>query len=86
VNHHPPNNTVSIKEAKNRLSELVRRVEAGESITLTRNGKPVAEVVQPRKPGGIDVKAGRAYLRSIGVEDPFPYVAEDFNDPLPGIS
>lgn len=44
-------NTVSIADAKNRLSELVKRAEAGEQITLTRRGRPVArlEVTQLSK-------------------------------------
>lgn len=33
---------VLMKEAKNRLTELARRVEAGERVTITRNGKPAA--------------------------------------------
>lgn len=37
--------TVGIFEAKNRLSELVSEVERGETVLLTRNGKPVAELV-----------------------------------------
>jgi len=32
-------------EAKNRLSALLDRVEAGEEVTITRNGKPVARLV-----------------------------------------
>lgn len=74
--------SVPMKEAKNRLTELVRAVEAGAVITLTRNGAPVADIV-PHKRSGINLEAGSAYLRSIGVRDPFPYVAEDFDDPLP---
>lgn len=74
---------VSMKEAKNRLTELVRQVESGEIVTLTRNGKPVADIVPHKKKGGIDFEAGRAYLRSIGVTDPIPYIAPDFDDPLP---
>ena len=34
-------------EAKNKLSELLDRVEAGEEITITRHGKPVARLVAP---------------------------------------
>ena len=41
---------VSLADAKARLSELLDRVEAGESFSITRRGKPVAQVVpQPRK-------------------------------------
>jgi prevent-host-death family protein len=44
---------VSLADAKTRLSELVDRVEAGDSIEITRRGKPVARltaVAPPRKP------------------------------------
>jgi prevent-host-death family protein len=36
--------TVNLAEAKARLSELVDKVEAGESVTITRHGKPVAQL------------------------------------------
>jgi prevent-host-death family protein len=35
---------VSIAEAKDRLPELVRAVEAGEKIVITRHGRPVAQL------------------------------------------
>ncbi len=47
-----------MKEAKNRLTELARRVEEGETVTITRNGKPVLDMVPHRKKGGLDL--GRA--------------------------
>ena len=40
---------VSVAEAKARLSEILRRVEAGERVTITRRGKPVATVAGPEK-------------------------------------
>jgi prevent-host-death family protein len=36
--------TVSVAEAKNRLAALLNAAEAGETITITRHGKPVAEL------------------------------------------
>jgi len=33
---------VSTAEAKNRLTELIRVVEGGEEVVITRHGKPVA--------------------------------------------
>ena len=33
-----------VAEAKNNFTHLLERVEAGESITITRHGKPVAEL------------------------------------------
>ncbi|MGA2117687.1 MAG: type II toxin-antitoxin system prevent-host-death family antitoxin [Bryobacteraceae bacterium] len=34
-------------EAKNRLPELIRAVEGGEKVVITRRGKPVAEIAPP---------------------------------------
>jgi antitoxin (DNA-binding transcriptional repressor) of toxin-antitoxin stability system len=34
-------NDVALFEAKNRLSELINRIEAGEEIAITRRGKVV---------------------------------------------
>lgn len=44
--------TINLAEAKAHLSELIDRVEAGESIDITRRGKPVARLTgaaAPRK-------------------------------------
>lgn len=37
--------TVGAYEAKTHLSSLLDRVEHGESLTITRNGKPIARLV-----------------------------------------
>ncbi|MCC5993028.1 MAG: type II toxin-antitoxin system Phd/YefM family antitoxin [Rhodobacteraceae bacterium] len=36
---------IAIAEAKAQFAELIRRAEAGESIELTRYGRPVARIV-----------------------------------------
>jgi prevent-host-death family protein len=45
---------VSTAEAKNRLPELIRVVEGGEPVVITRHGRPVAQLGPPpvkrRKP------------------------------------
>ena len=38
---------VSVAEAKNRLSELIRAVEGGDRVVITRHGKPVARLAPP---------------------------------------
>lgn len=38
---------ISIAEAKNRLPELIRAVEGGANIVITRHGKPVAQLAPP---------------------------------------
>lgn len=48
---------VTIHEAKTHLSRLLRQVEAGGEVTISRGSKPVARIVpileprQPRQPG-----------------------------------
>ena len=49
-------------EAKTHLPELLRRVESGESITITKHGKPVAMLVPPREIPS-DVKAAIKAMR-----------------------
>ena len=45
------NEIVNIHAAKTRLSQLVKRAERGERITIARNGKPVAQIgPAPRAP------------------------------------
>lgn len=51
---------INLAVAKARLSEIVDRVEAGESIEIVRRGKPAARLVPPlleKKP--VDVAALR---------------------------
>jgi prevent-host-death family protein len=38
---------VSIAEAKNRFSELIRAVEDGQKVVITRHGRPVAQLSPP---------------------------------------
>ena len=42
-------NTVGAYEAKTHLSELLERVEAGEEITITKHGTPIAKLVPVKK-------------------------------------
>lgn len=37
--------SVPLAQAKNQLSELISRVEAGETVAVTRRGRPVARLV-----------------------------------------
>jgi antitoxin (DNA-binding transcriptional repressor) of toxin-antitoxin stability system len=52
-------------------------------VTVTRDGKPVFDIVPHKKKGGLDLEAGQAYLRAKGITNPVPYIADDFDDPLP---
>ncbi len=64
--------TVSLSEAKARLSELLAAVERGEEVVITRHGRPWARLA----PVGETVRLGT--FRSLG-----PLDWEAFNAPLP---
>ncbi len=73
--------TVSMKEAKDRLTALARLVEKGETVVVTRNGKPAFDIV-PHRATALRLQAGAEFLQSRGVKEIFPYVADDFDEPL----
>jgi prevent-host-death family protein len=75
--------SVSTKEAKNRFNELLRKAEKGETVTVTRNGEPVADLVPHKKKGGTNWEAGERYLRERGVDRLVSWISPDFDDPLP---
>ena len=64
---------VSVSQAKAQFSRLIARVEAGEEVTITRRGRPVARLVAckprgKRRPGVLKGKAA---------------ITDEFFDPLP---
>jgi prevent-host-death family protein len=65
---------VNVHEAKTHLSRLLRRVAAGEEITISRAGVPVAKLVAVAPTGG---------ARPLGAMEGQIYIAEDFDAPLP---
>ncbi|MCJ2026015.1 type II toxin-antitoxin system Phd/YefM family antitoxin [Methylobacterium sp. J-067] len=76
--------SVALDKADLDLADLIARAERGEHIVLTRDGAPVADLVpHPQAARRIDLAAGAAFLRSLGVDKPFAFIADDFDDPLP---
>jgi len=65
---------VGIFEGKTHFSALVDDAERGESTLITRKGKPVARIVPVAAP----------QPREFGFDDGLGFIADDFNDPLPG--
>ena len=78
--------TVTILEAKERLPELVRAAEAGETVILTRDGAPVAEI-KPVSAKKLTLEqrleALAKFKKERGIESFFGPIPEDFDDPLP---
>ncbi len=65
--------TTTITEAKNKLSALIDRVQAGESIVILERGKPVARlepIVEQADPTGRLRRLERAGLVKIGTGAP----------------
>lgn len=60
-------------EAAERLPELLRRVAAGEEVTITRDGEPVARLVA----------AARRTPRVLGQDAGTFTIPADFDAPLP---
>ena len=65
--------TVNVHQAKTHLSRLLARAEAGEEITIARNGTPVARLVSLRRRG----------KRQFGALAGTIEVGDSFFDPLP---
>jgi prevent-host-death family protein len=65
---------VNTHEAKTQLSRLLRRVAAGEEITIANRGVAVARLVPMPKP---------ASKRQLGVYGDTIKIADDFDAPLP---
>ena len=65
--------TVGVHEAKTTLSQLLRRVAAGEEVVITRGGTPIAKLVPTRRPRE----------RALGFDHDVLVVPDDFDDPLP---
>lgn len=67
--------TVNIHDAKTHLSNLLARVEQGETITIARAGKPVADLVPHSR---IDIAFGTLAGR-LDYDDNFDDADRDLN-------
>lgn len=52
-------------DAKARLPELLRRVEAGETVTVTRRGKPIARIVPIEGDRRAEIRAAIEQIRAL---------------------
>jgi antitoxin (DNA-binding transcriptional repressor) of toxin-antitoxin stability system len=49
---------VSVAEAKNKLTQLIKAVEKGETVTICRRGEPAVDLVRTNSPSGRKPKFG----------------------------
>lgn len=64
--------TVGMHEAKTTLSQLVRDLERGDEVVITRSGTPVARLVAP--------ESHRSAAASYGIARGQMWIADDFDD------
>lgn len=60
---------VSVADAKNKLPELIKAVEDGESVTICRRGTPVVDIVRTSKATGKKPKFG-TLKNKVTIQDP----------------
>ena len=64
---------VNVHQAKTQLSRLLAQVEAGEEVTITRRGQPVAQLVHYRPRGKRQFGAMRGRIAvDDSILDPLP--------------
>jgi prevent-host-death family protein len=75
--------TVSIRDAKNRLTEFAREVERGETFVVTRNGRPALDLVPHQSRKGLRLEAIDQIKRKHRIKVIVSYISDDFDKPLP---
>jgi prevent-host-death family protein len=71
---------MSIREAKAKFSEAIAAVERGESITITKYGRPVAMIGKPVRKYGLDFAELDAYKKEQGWIDGSITLPDHFDD------
>jgi prevent-host-death family protein len=56
------NEEIGAYDAKTKLAEILRRVEAGEHFTITNRGKPIADLIPSRADSDRQVEAAIANI------------------------
>lgn len=78
---------VNVGQAKTDLSKLLAKVEAGETVEIARDGRPVARLVriEPEAPGSKFIASHGALARQLSIGDDFEFTEDElveiFADP-----
>ncbi|UIJ46433.1 type II toxin-antitoxin system prevent-host-death family antitoxin [Sphingomonas cannabina] len=80
---------MSVREARAQFAAALAAAERGERVTITKNGRPVAELgppsaAQPKRKGGIDWERVERVRKEMGLDKlpPLPDGwQEEFDDP-----
>ena len=74
--------TVTLEEAQAHLSELIDRLQPGETVVITRNEKPVARLLAEESPRRKPRKAGSAKGMLTILQDDDEHL-KDFEEYMP---
>ncbi|MBT9289026.1 type II toxin-antitoxin system Phd/YefM family antitoxin [Prosthecodimorpha staleyi] len=82
---------VTVREAEERIAELLQRVRDGEHVVVTEDGKPIVSFVPSsvdapqlqtaKVPGDIFARS-RAFFAARGIDSTVIHVSPDFDEPL----
>jgi prevent-host-death family protein len=77
---------VSVAEAKAKLPELIKEVEDGEQITITRRGIPVVDLIRTQKTTGKKRELGFFRHKNIEIDPDWwkPMTEEEADDFIEG--
>lgn len=87
------NITYSESEAKSRFSEILALVSNGETVSISHNGKTIAEIQQPKRQGenssrtseeGFEDRLAELERRGVLVRSGKPWKPVHAGDPMPG--
>ena len=73
---------MTVREAKAKFSEAIAAVERGESVVVTKFGRPVVEMVKPKVKKRPDFEAADRYLESVGWKWTGELWPPHFDDPV----
>jgi prevent-host-death family protein len=83
--------TITATEAARRFSDLLDAIERGESVTVTRGNKPIAEIRPARRPAGRDLRKALSTTTTppddrfeADLADTLAFVTNDRTDPWAG--
>ena len=68
---------IGLAEAKNKLSQLLDRVERGEEVTITRHDEAVARLVSVKRPSLNDAKKTIEAMRALRAANPVAVTSEE---------
>jgi prevent-host-death family protein len=72
---------MSIREAKARFSQAIAAALRGESVVITKFGKPVAQIGPPPGKQTLDFAKADAYLKERGLDTADVILPDYFDDP-----